>query len=321
MATPNYLADSHLATQAQMLQDSVRIRSYQSAMHLNKDLFTGKRVLDVGCGTGILSMFAVKAGAEHVYAIDTSDIIDHVQELVDANGFKDKITVVKGKLEDADLPTTKFDIIISQWMGFCLLYESILDTVLFARDKHLKKDGLIFPDTATMTIAAIEDQDYRNEKIGYWDNVYGLDFSSLKEAALREPVVDFVAMNSLITDSYTVKAINLLTVERAQLPFAATFSLTASRDDFVHGFVVWFDVSFACCTTHPIRFSTGPQVKYTNWKQTTFYTPEALAIAKDQKIIGSLSCVPNEQNKHDLDITISHQIDDGNEVTTRYKMY
>ena len=64
------------------------------------------------------------------------------------------------------MPIQQFDIIISEWMGYFLLYESMLDTVLLARDKYLKPGGLIFPDTATMYIAAIEDQDYKEEKIG-----------------------------------------------------------------------------------------------------------------------------------------------------------
>ena len=50
-------------------------------------------------------------------------------------------------------------------MGYFLLYESMLDTVLLARDKYLKPDGLIFPDIATLYIAAIEDSDYKEEKI------------------------------------------------------------------------------------------------------------------------------------------------------------
>ena len=75
------------------------------------------------------------------------------------------ITLVKGKLEEAELPLKEYDIIISEWMGYFLLYESMLDTVLLARDKYLKPDGLIFPDNASMYLAAIEDQEYKEEKI------------------------------------------------------------------------------------------------------------------------------------------------------------
>jgi protein arginine N-methyltransferase 1 len=112
-----------------------------------------------------------------------SNIIDQAQNIIEANGFKDSecnsyfspsislkyrgpaITLVKGKLEEVELPIQEFDIIISEWMGYFLLYESMLDTVLLARDKYLKKDGLIFPDTATLYLAAIEDQEYKEEKI------------------------------------------------------------------------------------------------------------------------------------------------------------
>ena len=79
--------------------------------------------------------------------------------------FAPAITLVKGKLEDTELPIQQFDIIISEWMGYFLLYESMLDTVLEARDRYLKPGGLIFPDHATMYLAAIEDQDYKEEKI------------------------------------------------------------------------------------------------------------------------------------------------------------
>jgi type I protein arginine methyltransferase len=75
------------------------------------------------------------------------------------------ITLVKGKLEEVELPIQQYDIIISEWMGYFLLYESMLDTVLLARDKYLKPDGLIFPDVANIYVAAIEDQDYKDEKI------------------------------------------------------------------------------------------------------------------------------------------------------------
>jgi len=115
-------------------------------------------------------------------------------------------------------------------MGYFLLYESMLDTVLLARDKYLKRGGLIFPDNATLYLAAIEDQDYKEEKINctcisyqlhdfkqpcislfiflvntVWDNVYGFDYSCIKHIALREPLVDTVELKAVVTDPCMIK--------------------------------------------------------------------------------------------------------------------
>lgn len=70
----------------------------------NEHLFKDKVVLDVGCGTGILSMFAAKAGARAVFAVDMSSIAHQASEIVTENGFKDVITVMQCKMEDAALP-------------------------------------------------------------------------------------------------------------------------------------------------------------------------------------------------------------------------
>ena len=56
----------------EMLKDEVRTLSYRASIYQNKHLFRDKIVLDVGCGTGILSMFAAKAGAKHVYGVCSS---------------------------------------------------------------------------------------------------------------------------------------------------------------------------------------------------------------------------------------------------------
>lgn len=154
----------HFGIHEEMLKDTSRTLSYRNAMYRNKALFKDKIVLDVGCGTGILSMFAAKAGAKHVYSVDMSSIIDKAKEIVSLNGFENKITLLQGKLEDITLPVDKVDIIISEWMGYFLLYESMLDTVLYARDRYLVEGGLIFPDKCQMYIAGIEDGQYKEEK-------------------------------------------------------------------------------------------------------------------------------------------------------------
>jgi protein arginine N-methyltransferase 1 len=110
--------------------------------------------------------FAVRAGAKHVIGVDMSTIIEKAKEIVAANGMSNKITLLQGKMEEVELPFPKVDIIISEWMGYFLLYESMLDTVLYARDKYLKPGGLIFPDKATIYMAGIEDGEYKEEKIG-----------------------------------------------------------------------------------------------------------------------------------------------------------
>lgn len=58
-----------LFPQQEMLKDEVRTLTYRNSMYHNKHIFKDKIVLDVGSGTGILSMFAAKAGAKHVYGV------------------------------------------------------------------------------------------------------------------------------------------------------------------------------------------------------------------------------------------------------------
>ena len=166
---------SHFGIHEEMLKDDVRTKSYMHAIELNKHLFKDKVVLDVGCGTGILSMFAARAGAKKVYAVECSAIVEQCRQIVTDNGFADTIEVIRGKMEDIVLPVEQVDIIISEWMGYFLLYESMLDTVLYARDKYLRPGGLLLPDKAVLYICAIEDGEYRSEKIDFWGSVYGFN--------------------------------------------------------------------------------------------------------------------------------------------------
>lgn len=66
-----------------------------------------------------------------------SNIIHQAREIVNDNNLTDKVTLIQGKMEEVQLPVDKVDIIISEWMGYFLLYESMLDTVLVARDRYL----------------------------------------------------------------------------------------------------------------------------------------------------------------------------------------
>ncbi|WFD05831.1 type I protein arginine methyltransferase [Malassezia vespertilionis] len=308
-----------------MLKDEVRTLSYRQAIQNNSHLFRDKVVLDVGCGTGILCMFAAKAGAKKVIGVDMSNIIDQAQEIVKANQQDHVVTLIKGKMEDVDLglgPNGKVDVIVSEWMGYFLLYESMLDTVLLARDKYLAPGGVMLPDHATLYLSAIEDQEYKEEKIDFWDDVYGFDYSIIKGIALREPLVDTVELRSVVCDPAPIKHIDLLTVTKEDLTFASDFKLRATRNDYVHAFLGWFDIGFEACHK-PVRFSTGPHSRYTHWKQTVFYTPNTLTVSEGDEIEGRLSCGPNARNPRDLDITVAYRVGGAHpaEGEMQYKMY
>jgi type I protein arginine methyltransferase len=58
----------------------------------NPTIFRDAIVLDVGCGTGILSLFAAKSGAKRVIAVDASDIAKKAATIVQANGLDNIIT-------------------------------------------------------------------------------------------------------------------------------------------------------------------------------------------------------------------------------------
>lgn len=103
----------------------------------------------------------MQAGAKHVYGIECSAIAEQAMQIVKDNNYADKVTIIKGKVEEIDLPVDKVDIIVSEWMGYFLFYESMLDTVIYARDKWLVPDGLILPDKATLTLVGIEDGEYK----------------------------------------------------------------------------------------------------------------------------------------------------------------
>ncbi|KAJ2846382.1 Nuclear SAM-dependent mono-and asymmetric methyltransferase [Coemansia brasiliensis] len=304
----DYYFDSyaHFGIHEEMLKDEVRTMSYRDSIMKNKHIFQDKIVLDVGCGTGILSMFAAKAGAKHVIGVDMSNIIDKARLIVEENGLADRITLLKGKMEEVVLPFEKVDIIISEWMGYFLLYESMLDTVLLARDKYLSPNGKIFPDTATMVISTIEDAEYKEDKLNFWDNVYGFKMTAIKEAAMREPLVDTVESRVVNASQCVFKTIDILTVQKADLTFNVPFEISINRDDYVHAFISWFDIEFRACHK-PVRFSTGPFSRYTHWKQTVFYTRDTLTVCKGDTIKGNISCAPNSENPRDLDITIDYQ--------------
>ncbi|KAL3313190.1 Protein arginine N-methyltransferase 1 [Cichlidogyrus casuarinus] len=313
MTSEDYYFDSyaHYGIHEEMLKDEVRTNAYRNSMLHNTHLIKDKVVLDVGCGTGILCLFAVKAGAKHVIGIECSNIIDLAQEIVKDNGMQDKITLIKGKVEEVSLPEgyEKVDVLISEWMGYCLFYESMLKTVLFARDKWLQPKGLILPDKARLWVCGIEDRQYKDDKINWWENVYGFNMKAIRNVAVTEPLVDVVEPKQIVTNVALIKEVDMYTIKEEDLTFTAPFQLLCQENNYIHALVAYFDIQFS--SSHvSLGFSTGPKErKPTHWRQTVFYLDsgkdESLTVNHGEVITGTMNMAPNTRNRCDLDISIS----------------
>ncbi|XP_022893238.1 protein arginine N-methyltransferase 1.1-like [Olea europaea var. sylvestris] len=311
---------SHFGIHEEMLKDVVRTKTYQSVIYKNRFLFKDKVVLDVGAGTGILSLFCAKAGAKHVYAVECSSMADMAEEIVKLNNFSNVITVLKGKVEEIELPVAQVDIIISEWMGYFLVYENMLNTVLYARDKWLVKDGLVLPDMASLHLTAIEDADYKEDKIEFWNNVYGFDMSCIKKQALSEPLVDIVEQKQIVTNCQLLKTMDISKMALEDASFTAPFKLVAERDDYIHAFVAYFDVTFTKC--HKLLgFSTGPKSRATHWKQTVLYLEDVLTICQGEAVVGTMTVAPNKKNPRDVDIMLKYSLNGRHCQVSRTQYY
>jgi protein arginine N-methyltransferase 1 len=226
--------------------------------------------------------------------------------VVKENGLEDRITIIKGKMEEIELPVKKVDIIISEWMGYFLLYEAMLNTVLYARDKYLASDGLILPDRVTLNMVGIQDKVYKEEKYGFWNDIYGYNMQCIKEAALGEPLVEMTDPKGIVTNTCTFFEADLYTIKVEDLTFANKFKLVINKDDTIDALVCWFDTEFSRMK-NSITLSTSPYLGYTHWKQTIFYLSTPISMLKDEVLEGSIAVKKSLVHPRSLDIVITHK--------------
>ncbi|KAF1321142.1 Arginine n-methyltransferase, partial [Globisporangium splendens] len=293
---------SHVGIHREMITDKIRTDAYRNAILNNPELFKGKVVLDVGCGTGILSMFAAQAGAAKVIGIDRSEMGIVAQDIVNDNGFGDMITIIRGKVEEIELPVDKVDVIISEWMGYCLLYESMLDTVLFARDKWLAPGGYLFPDKCSMHIQGIQDS---TDRVQFWDEVYGFNMKAIKsKISIRDAFIEDVPASDVITDRALLQNIDIDHVKYDDLDFHSDFTLHFAKDATMHGFVSSFDIGFERGCSRPEYFTTGVEGTPTHWHQVFFHVEKPFHVRQGEVLAGKWWVRRNAENPRFLDVEI-----------------
>ncbi|CAF0811547.1 unnamed protein product [Brachionus calyciflorus] len=287
---------SNYSIHLEMLQDQVRTEGYMKAILDNKDLFRDKVVLDVGCGSGILSLFAAKAGAKKVIAVDMSEILNKAVLISKENEYEDKIVFLKGKMEEVKLPVDQVDIIISEWMGYFLLFESMLDSVLFARDKYLNKEtGVVLPNFFDMHLFAVSDMETYDRTVNFWSNVYGFKMNVMRKVVCKDAQIQVIDKDKVVSDLFKFKDIDCMNVKVKDISkFSVDFSLKIIQDAILTGLGSSFDTYFNHSSLqNKSSFSTSPFHKETHWQQTLFQFEEPINAKKDDVITGKITCYKN----------------------------
>ncbi|EEB10725.1 protein arginine N-methyltransferase, putative [Pediculus humanus corporis] len=294
---------SHFGIHLEMLSDKVRTLKYRNAILNNSSLIVNQQVLDIGCGTGILSMFAASAGAKKVYAIDQSEIIYSAMDIVRENDLLDKVHLLHGKIEEISLPVEKVDVIISEWMGYFLLYEGMLESVLIARDKYLKNGGCLLPDRCLLHLVGISDSDMYENLLGFWSDVYGFKMSCIVKEVIQEAHVLQVDKNSIATTSAVILDLDLYSATLDCIDFTSDFVLESTIDGKLTALCGYFDAIFGLPNSEIL--STSPETDKTHWKQTLFFFKSPINVTKGSLINGKITCKRLAEDRRALSLTIN----------------
>ena len=252
-----------------MLMDRARTDSYRRAL---RALVTPETtVLDVGSGTGILSLFSADAGAKEVHAAEASAMIELAERIAEANGLDRKIHFHMGPVEALEL-AGPVDVLVSEWMGYFALAECMFESVIAARDKHLARGGVMVPARVDLYLAPLQDSrlDYEHG-FGFWSHpIYGFDFQELAVHERQDPLLTApgISPDALIGPAVRLAELDCQNGTAESFFFDSEVELTIDQDATLHGFAGWFD----CLLAPGVWLRTAPDAPMTHWRQSYFPT-------------------------------------------------
>ncbi|XP_053184893.1 protein arginine N-methyltransferase 2 [Scomber japonicus] len=307
----------------EMLSDKSRTEAYQQVVLSNSASLRSKVVMDLGCGTGIISLFCAQlAQPSVVYAVEASSMAEYTRQLVKQNGCEEVVTVLQGRAEDIELPE-QVDILVSEWMGNCLLFEFMVESVLLARDRWLREGGVMWPSSAALTLVPCQANSYFAEKMAFWEQPYGLDFTPLQPLAQQEfftkPKFSHLIepddclstpCDVIFLDMYTLKVKDLEEIE-------GQFQFCVKKSGFFHGFTAWFTVSFESLGEEgaAVELNTGPESEPTHWKQTLFMLDRPVSVHTGDSISGSVLLRRNPIWRRHMTVTLHWKINSSKQET------
>ncbi|XP_069472132.1 protein arginine N-methyltransferase 2 isoform X3 [Ambystoma mexicanum] len=256
-----------------------------------------------------------------VYAVEASEIAQYTEQLVAHNGLQDLITVFQQKVEDVILPE-KVDVLISEWMGTCLVFEFMIESVIHARERWLKEDGMMWPSTATLHLCPCSAARDYESKILFWENPYQLDLSPLKLVAMEEffskPTCNHkVEVEDCLAEPCDVLCLDMKSLQVAHLErMTGKFFFRVIKAGTLHGFLSWFSVEFQSLQQEEqkLELNTGPHQPATHWKQALFMFDEPVEVHVGDIVSGSILIQRNPLWRRHMRVTLNCTITGGGQT-------
>ena len=239
-----------------ILRDQARNASYRAA--LEQVVRPGDRVLDIGAGSGLLSMIAARAGAAHVTACEVNTAVaDAAERTVAHNGFADRITIVPRYSTEVDVDRDlggRVDVIVQEIIAHDMLCEGVLPALADAVPRFLKPGGRVVPERAQLRVALAH---WPHAKTRELDDVEGFDlapFGTLAryplEAASNDPTI---ALRSEPIDLFSWN----LASGGPYGPGRTETTLTV-RDGAANGVIQWIHIDLVEGVTYENAPVSGP---------------------------------------------------------------
>jgi len=256
---------------ADMVNDRVRMQAYEAA--LAAVVKPGDVVVDIGTGTGVLAMMALRCGARRVYAIEPDAVIQLAREIVAANGRSQDVEFLQAASKEVTLPEPA-DVLVSDLRGVLPVFHDHLATVIDARRRFLKPGGTQIPRADRLCLAVAESRQQNEFTAKPWqENPYGLDLRAGQVAAANRWVRVDLRPEQVLVEPVTGPTLDYTRVE--SLDFSWDARMQVMRAESGHGLCAWFETDLA----DGIGYTTAPKAGASVYGQAFFRWPRAVSLA------------------------------------------
>ena len=239
-----------LSDYGSMMGDGWRFAAYAKA--IAKSVRPGDAVAEIGCGPGVFSLLACRAGARRVYAIESEDSIQFARTLAAENGFADRIEFIQSDSRKVELPE-RVNVIVSDVRGTLPLSGSAIATMGDARRRFLVPGGTMIPEKDTLQAAIVEARDFYEGLAAPWKKpVDSFNLASLLAPILNETYSVSFKPRQLLSEPRAWHELNY--VAGAEETASASLRFRMERNGTAHGLCLWFETQLL----GDIGYGSGP---------------------------------------------------------------